>query len=98
MCIQTLISINYLAIGFNFTLSISFSISPVDFCTLNEIFLQSSILWSCKLALLAICGVVGGKSGSTGGGGGGGGGGDDKDFRSSALLGRDVTDASTRQA
>lgn len=81
-------------------LSISFSISPVDFCTFNGIFLRSSILWSCKLALLAICGVVGGKNGSGSGGGGGGGeggGGGDKDFMSSAPLGRDATDESTKQ-
>ena len=96
--LYTNINLNYLATGLNFTLSISFSISPVDF-SLNRIFLRSSILWSCKLALLAIWGVVGGKngSGSGGGGGGGGGSGTDKDFRLSSPLGRDATDASIRQ-
>lgn len=80
--------IHYLAIGFNFTLSISLSISPVDFCALSEILKRSSILCSCKLALLAICGV---------GGGSGGGGGTDGDSTSSALLDKDARDASTRQ-
>ena len=93
------INLNYLATGLNFTLSISFSISPVDLFTLNRIFLRSSILWSCKLALLAIWGVVGGnnRSGSGGGGGGGGGSGTDKDFRLSSPLDKDATDASIRQ-
>jgi len=81
---------NYLATGLNFTLSISLSISPVDFCVFNGIFLRSSILCSCKLALLAICGVVGGGSG-------GGGGGTGKDFSLSITLGRDATDASIKK-
>lgn len=88
------INLNYLATGLNFTLSISFSTSSVDFCMFDGIFLRSSILWSCKLALLAICGVVGGRSES--GSESGGGGGDNTDFISSALLGKDATDASTR--
>jgi len=78
---------HYLAIGFNFTLSMSLSISPIDFCVLSEILIRSSILWSCKLALLAICGV---------GGGSGGGGGIDKDSSSSTLLDKDATDASIK--
>lgn len=76
--------INYLAIGFNFTLSISLSTSAIDLCAFNGNFLRSSFLRSCKLALLAICGVVGG----SGGGGGG------VDFSVSAPLSKDATDAS----
>lgn len=33
--------------------------------------MRSSVLWSCKLALLAICGVGGGNGGGVGGSGSG---------------------------
>lgn len=43
--------------------------SPMDFWLLNGGFLRSSFMCSCKLALRAMWGVVGGGSGGGGGGG-----------------------------
>lgn len=57
-----------LAIGFNWILSRSFSISPMDFWLFFV--MDFSITCSCKLALLAMWGVVGGNGGGGGGGGG----------------------------